>query len=620
MRITALKSGVTTEYGIPVPVSTTAVVGDGYGKSLVLSLMAADTDEVLPPTPNTPFLSFPDIELGKSESYDIRANQLVDITGQNDATAFVLYALQTYGSVTIAKDVKLLIDLLVMPEGSTIKGRGEILYKDTANTGDYTIRLASHCTVSGVTFKPQIDKSTNRLVLWSANCEKPKIHGCRFLGELLAWQFAINYETWVQLDQGTVNPEVIGCDFEYGGNAIFCIRTEGGRFDSNIIKGPRRGISFYGGKRNKVRANIIKGRNIHYPADEGDVAQATVTGINFLTFGFLGVNKGIIGNEISGNHVSGISEEAIGLDTNGDNAFDAAENQILALTTLHTVATDGGQMVLTLTNATTKGGAAAPADWWDGCYVNVLSGAAVGATAKIISGTTSAAANTAQLRIAGAQALALAPGDVIQISYGISFNSITRNTVEQSMTGISLWGSAWHNTIANNTIKAISRGVMVASVVAGYTPGADADGKSLGGVVGYSGPNRVHGNTIVMEYEGQPTDHIRAVMADCAPIVWGTWAYGTPSVGAHNPGAVITENSIVSGRDCRIGGPLFATQNAGAITMDGPLIAGNRQSGGGSFSINNTRGAFVGRNYKGLARQDYNVGTSANNTALTTAA
>lgn len=550
--------------------------------------------------------------------YDIRRNLLVDLTGGEDATAHVLHALNTYGTVIVAKDVKILVDLLDMPNGACIQGQGEVLYKDTANTGEYTIRLGSGSAVKGVTFRSQTQKSVNRIILWSANCERPQVHGCKFVGGLYAEQGYVGYETWVLFDQGASRPEVVGCDFAYGASAIFGIRTEGGRFDSNLIVGPTRCISMYGGKRNKVRANIIKGRNIHYPADEGYAAQATVTGINFLTFGFLGVSKGIIGNEISGNHVSGISEEAIGLDTHGNNVFDAAENQILALTTLYTVATDGGQMVLTLTNATTQGGAAAPADWWDECYVNVLSGAAVGATAKIISGTTSAAANTAQLRIAGAQALALAPGDVIQISYGISFNSITGNTVEQSMTGILLWGSAWHNTIANNTIKAISRGVVVASVVAGYIPGADAAGKSLGGTVGYSGPNRVHGNTIVMEYEGQPTDHIRAVMADCAPIVWGTWAYGTPSVAAHNPGAVITDNNIVSGRDCLIGGALFATAQAGAITLDSPLVSGNRVFGGGSIAINNTRDAQVLNNYKGLIRQDYNKAASANNANLQT--
>lgn len=59
MRITALKPGVTTEYGISVPVSTTAIVGDEYGKSLVMALMAADTDDVLPPPDNTPYLPFP---------------------------------------------------------------------------------------------------------------------------------------------------------------------------------------------------------------------------------------------------------------------------------------------------------------------------------------------------------------------------------------------------------------------------------------------------------------------------------------------------------------------------------------------------------------------------------
>lgn len=550
--------------------------------------------------------------------YDIRRNLLVDLTGGENATAHVLHALNTYGTVTVAKDVKILVDLLDMPDGARIQGQGEVLYKDTANTGEYTIRLGSGSAVKGVTFRSQTQKSVNRIILWSANCERPQVHGCKFVGGLYAEQGYVGYETWVQFDQGASRPEVVGCDFSYGASAIFGIRTEGGRFDSNLIVGPTRCISMYGGKRNKVRANHIYGRNIHYAADAGSNTQATITGINFLTFGFLGHSRGIIGNEISGNHVHGVAEEAIGLDTNGDNSADAAENQVLALTTVHALVKDGEQVVLTLANATLRAGVAAPHDWWSDCYVNVLSGAAVGATAKIIAGTSSALVNTAQLRIAGAQALKLAAGDLLHISYGISFNKIIDNTIEQSMTGVSLWGSAWHNTVSGNTIKAISRGIVVASVVAGYTPGADADGRSLGGVVSYSGPNKVHGNTIVMEYEGQPTTHVRGVAADCGPIVWGTWAYGTPSVAAHNPGAVITDNNIVSGRDCLIGGPLFATAQAGAITLDSPLVSGNRVFGGGSIAINNTRDAQVLNNYKGLIRQDYNKAASANNANLQT--
>lgn len=87
MRITALKPGVTTEYGISVPVSTTVVVGDEYGKSLVLSLRAADTDGVLPPTPNTPFLSFPDIApIGAAQQAPrnlIAKRRLVGVSGHD---------------------------------------------------------------------------------------------------------------------------------------------------------------------------------------------------------------------------------------------------------------------------------------------------------------------------------------------------------------------------------------------------------------------------------------------------------------------------------------------------------------------------------------------------------
>ncbi len=59
MRITASKPGVTTEFGIAVPVGSTTTVGDEYGKSLVLALVASDTDSVLPGIPNTPFLPVP---------------------------------------------------------------------------------------------------------------------------------------------------------------------------------------------------------------------------------------------------------------------------------------------------------------------------------------------------------------------------------------------------------------------------------------------------------------------------------------------------------------------------------------------------------------------------------
>lgn len=59
MRVTILKPGVFTEFGISAPVGTTIEVGGDYGKSLVASLQASDTDGVLSAPQNTPFDSSP---------------------------------------------------------------------------------------------------------------------------------------------------------------------------------------------------------------------------------------------------------------------------------------------------------------------------------------------------------------------------------------------------------------------------------------------------------------------------------------------------------------------------------------------------------------------------------
>jgi len=59
MRITPTAPNVYSEFGILLPIGVPATVGDEYGKTLVLSLRAADTDGVLPGVANPPFLQAP---------------------------------------------------------------------------------------------------------------------------------------------------------------------------------------------------------------------------------------------------------------------------------------------------------------------------------------------------------------------------------------------------------------------------------------------------------------------------------------------------------------------------------------------------------------------------------
>ncbi len=55
MRVTILKPGVFTEFGISAPVGTTIEVGNDYGKSLVASMQASETDGALSAQQNAPF-------------------------------------------------------------------------------------------------------------------------------------------------------------------------------------------------------------------------------------------------------------------------------------------------------------------------------------------------------------------------------------------------------------------------------------------------------------------------------------------------------------------------------------------------------------------------------------
>lgn len=404
-----------------------------------------------------------------------------------------------------------------------------------------------------------------------------------------------------------------------GAYPIFGIRTEDGIYDLNEINGSVSGLTFYGGKYNKVRGNRVNGRGVHYPSDTGSNPQSTVTGILFLTYGFLTDQRGIIGNEICGNFIKGVAEEGIGLDVNGDSVADSAENQIVPIATVQSISNLGnGRRGVVIQEPTLQAGVAAPSNWANECYACVLTGSAVGSVLKIIASTSSAAANTATLVLARAPGnIPLAQGDKILITYGIISNKINDNTVLDTTTCISLFGSSWLNDVQDNTMRAISTGIQCGSVVAGLTTGANAQGINLGGVQSYSGPTKICGNTISLDYESQPLADSRGVNQETGPIVIGTWAYGTPAVSNQNTGMQVKDNLLIGSRDSKIGGS-FATADAGFSTLTGGVISGNQCFGGTGLSIRRTLALNLGVNYSQYSREDYKVSSSADNTNLKT--
>jgi parallel beta-helix repeat protein len=534
--------------------------------------------------------------------YSITSNPLVDPTGVADATAFMQDALAKNGTVSIPDDARIRLNMLDMPENTHIVGGGTIVYGDET---DYVVRVTTDSSIKGVSFETGVNRSVNRIVIWTANCQRPVIEGCKFLGAFRPLDGGLNYERWITLDQNTKEASVRFNDVNCGGIGVLALRNTGSVITDNNFYFQRNAVSFYGGVDNKVIKNTIIGRDVQYPGDIGNDAYATVSGISFLSFGFLGTNRGVVGNIIADNIISGISEEAISLDCNGDSFTDTPENPYLPIGTAHASSTSGSRTTITIKEALVG----APLDWWYNCYINVLTGSAAGATVKIMSGSASESIETSTLVIPSNGGILLTDGDKFTVSYGIVYNQIRGNKISRSNTGICLWGSAWQNSVTNNQVKAMGMGICVATVasVAGET-------------AAYSGSNLIHGNTVIMEYEDAPIGSTKGTSADSSPITIGTWAYGTPTITAQNPGIMLTDNIIVSGKDCKIGGSTFAIAAAGVSTVTGIVVQGNRSVGGGSFSVNYTDKTQIGRNYTGSGRLDYNTTSSGNNTNLATMA
>lgn len=82
---------------------------------------------------------------------DISKLSGVDPSGNLDSTSAVASALEQYGSIYIPLDARIKIDKLEMPPGSSIVGNGKIIYTDTNNPDDKTIRMYSDCQLIGPT-------------------------------------------------------------------------------------------------------------------------------------------------------------------------------------------------------------------------------------------------------------------------------------------------------------------------------------------------------------------------------------------------------------------------------------------------------------------------------------
>ncbi|QSB01977.1 hypothetical protein JWZ98_03175 [Methylomonas sp. EFPC1] len=524
-------------------------------------------------------------------------------------------ALTEYGAARIGHDADFVLDDFEMPADTKITGSGTIRW-DGNNTISNCIKLNSRCGIQGVKFASNINDSKVKTVLYAkANATEAEFDRLRFDG-LLSGN-ALSYEKFIYFEQGCTGAKVTNNRMKNGGEAIMGLNTQKSEFRGNVILSPAgAGFRFYGGKFNTVASNKVYGSNIHGTTYTGRTVanRSTICGINFLTFGFIGQNRGIVGNIITDNELYGISEESIGLDTHGNESADAAENPYVPIGTLQSVSLGTNQQTITIQEPTLKGGVAADSTWALQCYVIMLTGAAAGFIAPVISSTASASANTATITIPRNMGdLVAATGDKMLITYGIMDNVIGDNIIRNGCVGISLWGSCWGNNVDNNNVLCLETGLQIASVLGGsVVNGADSSGNPLSPTLGYSGLNNVRGNNVRMQYEGQPTANTRGN----TPLALGTWAYGAPDTSLpSNLGTNIEGNTFISAKNAKVGGS-HGSVDAGNKTAVGCRFDGNTIVGGGKFAMNKTDSMKIGKNFLVASREDYNVATSANNTNI----
>lgn len=537
-----------------------------------------------------------ELVLIKSPSlFDVSAILGIDLTGNIDCTQLILDAIIKYKSIWIPRGSRILIDNLQVPEDSAIYGEGTLVYPTTSNQ---MIRITGDkCVISGLKFRCIDPTSCNKVIVYVASAvNDTTIQDCFFLGQLSQPSY-VAYEQWIVLEQNGQRNKVLRNTFNYGAYGVFAKNPQWCIINDNTMNSTVRSIQMYSGSYNKVNFNTINGRNIHYLTDTGSNPQASITGINFLTFGTFGRMRGILHNQVIGNKVSGISEEAISMDTHGNTPSDSAENPWLRVGTVSSVELSGtGNYIITLAEPVTQGSSAAPNTWWLETYVICMSGTNQGAIAKCLGGSASALTNTSTVVVPANAGQMFNAGDKLFFTYGILFNTIANNEVRNSHSGLALWGSGWYNKIVGNHVTGVGTGIGVCCVIATLTNGANDSGAPLGGVQGFCGCNVVSNNTIIENYYDQPSTASKTG----TPLLLGVWNYGsTPAVTDLNFGNIVTDNMICSGRPAPIG-HLGKNAVTGCTISKGTYLDGNRFSGGGSLDVTNASGYVLGTNFKGL--------------------
>lgn len=537
--------------------------------------------------------------------------RLTSVTDQST----LLAALTNYGVAYLDGNADFVVDNLTMPSGSKIYGNGTIRW-NSDSLATNTLIVQSNCTIEGITFRrlqsATILSNAKVIIYTNPNSDNINFQNLTFIADLdLSYT---TYENFMYFDQHCTAIRVKDCRSLYGGNVILAIDCKNSNFISNIFtSSSSAGFRFYGGKYNKIIGNKVDGRNVHNTMGAPGIAgQSTQVGINFLSFGFLGANTGVIGNQIIGNEIYGVSEEGIGIDTHGQTFADTFESKVLPIATVYSITQSDNRQIITLQESTTVNGVPSSTGWADLCYMVVLTGDAVGYIAPIITGlsTASGSTNTATIAISDANGIVpVANGDKLCITYGSIDNIISENRIDSTTTGISLWGSAWRNVISNNIVSAIDVGIQVAEVLGGpVTPNVNTY------TLSYCGLNTIHNNTISLSYATQP----QSVSRGWTPLVVGVWAYGTVSNDVHHHvGTEITYNKIYSSRNAIIGGIILGMNDPGYLSIFGGILAHNRFLGGGGFAVNRTTNLHVGPNFLHLTKENYRVSASASNTSLT---
>lgn len=528
--------------------------------------------------------------------FDVSAIPGIDLSGGTDMSSLIQDALTTYRSIWIPRGGSILVDNIQMPADTAIFGEGTLLYPNSASNRCITVN-GDKCVISGLKFKCAEATSVSKLIVYVANGVSDTIIQDNFFNGVLNSSF-VGYEQWVVLEQNGQRNKILRNTINNGGFGIFAKNPRSNYIIENIINSTVRPIQIYSGSYNKVNFNTINGRNKHYATDTGTDPQATIVGINFLTFGVFGRNRGILHNQVIGNKVYGVAEEAISMDTHGNDTSDSAENPWLRVGTVSSVAATGvGRYTITLAEPVLQGGAAAPSNWWEETYIICMAGTNQGAIAKCQGGTSSTSANTSTIIVPANGGQMFNIGDKLLFTYGILFNTFTNNEIRNCQTGLYLWGSAWYNKIIGNHVAGVGTGIGICTVIDNLINGAAADGSALGGVQGFSGCNIISHNTIVENFYDQPSTTTKTGY----PMLVGVWNYGsTPAVSDLNFGNTFTDNMISAKKSALLG---FLGKNAvtGCTISKGAYFNGNRISGGGTFDTTNASGFTLGVNFKGLS-------------------